>query len=233
VSRRYRDADWLREAYHEREWTQAEIADECGVSPRCIRDWMDRHGIDTRDPVGEHHGLYGEPRDEETRAKIAESLSGREFSDAVRTRMSRAHRGNDIDEDTRAEISASLRGRERDESTRERMSQSSSGAHNANWKGGYSRRYGSGWSTARERVLQRDEVCQHCGHDGSESRLEVHHIVPIRVFHECDEVSVSDAHAEANLVVLCKSCHPRADHGDLEFVPPLDELPDPIGEIYT
>jgi len=220
VSRRYRDADWLREAYHEREWTQAEIADECGVSPRCIRDWMDRHGIDTRDPVGEHHGLYGEPRDEETRAKIAETMQGRDFPVTARRRISEAQVGRELAEETREQISESLTGREKSRETRLRMSESSAGPQNSNWKGGYRARYGAGWSVARERVLKRDEVCQHCGEDGTTLQLDVHHIVPIRAFRELPGFEVSEAHRLDNLVVLCKRCHALAEHGSIDTPSP-------------
>jgi 5-methylcytosine-specific restriction endonuclease McrA len=89
------------------------------------------------------------------------------------------------------------------------MSEATAGAENPNWKGGYSPRYGSGWAVARKRALDRDQVCQHCGHDGSDDRLEVHHIIPVREFREASKANLSDAHQLDNLVVLCQRCHPR------------------------
>lgn len=37
MGRRYRDESWLHERYDAEGRTQAEIANECGVSPSCIR----------------------------------------------------------------------------------------------------------------------------------------------------------------------------------------------------
>ena len=69
----------------------------------------------------------------------------------------------------------------------------------------------------RDRVRERDGVCQHCGHDGSDHRLEVHHIVPVRLFRESDERDITEAHDPDNLVLLCNRCHGKADHGLLGF----------------
>lgn len=69
------------------------------------------------------------------------------------------------------------------------------------------------WESARHQALQRDKVCQNCGHDGREYRkngvliynyLEVHHIKPI-----------SQGGAEFdldNLMTLCEECH-KIMHG--------------------
>lgn len=229
----YRDPDWLHRRYHDEGRTQREIADECDVSPRTIRKWMDRYDIETRDVEGENHGLYGQSRSEETRQKISETMQGRKLSQETRRRMSDAHRGNHIDTETRQKIARSLRGLTRDEQTRRQMSESTAGEQNPNWRGGYSKRYGAGWKQARARVRESNDECQHCGHDGTEYRLEVHHIVPVRVFRETEGVEVSDAHAPENLVLLCKRCHGRAEHGHIEFSVPMDSIPDSIGEIYT
>jgi transposase-like protein len=44
----YRDSDWLREQYVDRERTTADIAEECGVTHQTISTWLDKHGIETR-----------------------------------------------------------------------------------------------------------------------------------------------------------------------------------------
>lgn len=62
MGRNYRDEDWLEEQYHGKGLTQREIAEECGVSPRTIRKYMKRFGIETREVIGENHGLYGKER---------------------------------------------------------------------------------------------------------------------------------------------------------------------------
>jgi len=44
----YRDAEWLQEAYHENGMTQKEIADLCDIHVSTVVDWMEKHGIETR-----------------------------------------------------------------------------------------------------------------------------------------------------------------------------------------
>lgn len=204
---------------------EKQMAEECGVSPTTIRTWMKRNGVDTRDLVGENHPLHGEERDEAVRERISNTLEGREFSEETRTRMSESRTGRTLDDEHRANISESLTGITRSEQTRERTSEATAGEANPNWRGGYSRRYGSGWMPTRENALQRDGNCQNCRHDGSEHRLEVHHIIPVAEFRESEGADLSDAHDLRNLVTLCRQCHPRADHGGLEFTsgiePPL------------
>ena len=54
----YTSEDYLAEAYRERLLTITEMADECGVTNRTIRSWMDKHGIERRSP-GESQKLRG------------------------------------------------------------------------------------------------------------------------------------------------------------------------------
>jgi 5-methylcytosine-specific restriction endonuclease McrA len=60
-------------------------------------------------------------------------------------------------------------------------------------------------------------VCRECRADGENRILDVHHIVPARVFRDADSATVADAHDERNLVLLCRSCHSRAELGQLAF----------------
>lgn len=211
----YRREAWLVEHYHEKGWTQREMADACDVFPRTIREWMDRHAVETRDMEGENHPLYGKERDESVKAAIAETMSGREVTDETRRKIADANRGRSLGDETRRKISETLRGRTKSRETRRRMSDSAAGDGNANWRGGYGARYGGGWAIARRSALERDGECQHCGHDGSDRRLEVHHIIPVREFRESSTADVSEAQDLENLVVLCRRCHPKADHGKL------------------
>ncbi|AFH22643.1 hypothetical protein OSG_eHP31_00155 [environmental Halophage eHP-31] len=57
------------------------------------------------------------------------------------------------------------------------------------------------WLEARQKALDRDEVCQDCG---TSKELHVHHITPVREFDEPLE-----SHDLDNLVVLCERCHPK------------------------
>ena len=221
---RYRNGHWLEMKYWDEGLTQKEIAEECSVSSSTIRKYMNEFDIPTREMRGENHPMYGRERTEEEKRTISESLKGRSFSEEVRRQMSRSHEGNEIPSQVRERIANSLEGLTRSEEIRRKMSESTAGEQDPNWRGGYSKRYGSGWSVIREQIETRDEVCQHCGHNGSERRLEVHHIVPVRVFRQTPDLSVEDAHVEENLVLLCKRCHGRADHGLIEFDAPIELL---------
>ncbi|MFB6178704.1 MAG: NUMOD3 domain-containing DNA-binding protein [Halorientalis sp.] len=223
---RYRSGWWLEIKYHDEGWTQQEIADECGVSPRTIRTYMTEFDIETRDVEGENHGLYGESRDEETKEKISETLEGRTFDEETIEKRAETRRGQRLSAETRRKISEALSGHTHSEETRRKMSESTSGAQNPNWRGGYSNRYGHGWSIAREKVHDRDQVCQHCGHDGSTRQLQVHHIVPVRLFRNASDRELSDAHQLHNLVLLCNKCHPKADHGVITFESRFDPSQD-------
>ena len=222
--KQYRSGHWLEAKYWEEELTQREIADECGVSPRTIREYMDQFDIPTREMRGENHPMHGRERTDEEKRKISSSLEGRSFSEETRQRMSEAQRGQELSKDVREKIAESLEGLTRSKETRRKMSESTAGEQNPNWRGGYSRRYGPGWSVARQSIRKRDKVCQNCGHDGSDHRLEVHHIIPIRVFRSAEHLKIEDAHGEQNLVLLCKRCHGQAEHGKIEFDAPIEML---------
>lgn len=219
---RYRDPEWLRARYRCEGLTQREMAERCGVSPSTVRKWMREHGIETRDLEGENHPLYGEEREASVREQIAETMTGREMSEETRKRMAEAHEGTELSEETRERISKALDGRTLPAETRRKMSEATAGEANPNWRGGYSRRYGPGWATARDRVRERDGVCQNCDHDGSDRRLEVHHVIPVREFRDAADAAIEDAHDERNLVLLCRRCHRRADHGDLDLESGID-----------
>lgn len=213
MERPYRDAHWLRRRYHDEGATQKELAEECDVSPRTIRDWMNEHDIETREVRGENHGLHGEERGEAVKRKISATLEGREFDAEWRRRIAEANRGRTVSEEVRDRISAALSGRTKSYETRRKMSESTAGEANPNWRGGYDGRYGPEWGPARDAVVERDEVCQNCGEDGHERQLQVHHIIPVRAFRESQDASLADAHDLSNLVLLCTQCHGKADYG--------------------
>jgi len=212
---RYRDPEWLRTRYRREGLTQREMAQRCGVSPSTIRKWMRRHGIDTRDLEGENHPLYGEERDDTVREQISETMTGRDFDAETREKISAAQRDQELPEETRERISEALKGRTLPEETRRKMSEATAGEANPNWRGGYSDRYGAGWTAARDAVRERDGVCQYCGCDGSERRLDAHHLTPVREFRSDPDRELADAHDPSNLVLLCVSCHTRAEHGSI------------------
>ena len=52
ASREYRDPEWLPEKYVDEGLLTYDLAERCGVTDTTIRDWLDRHGIDTRPTNG-------------------------------------------------------------------------------------------------------------------------------------------------------------------------------------
>ena len=216
MSKPYRDEDWLREQYWEEDLTQREIAENCGVSPRAIRKWMKEFDIERREMTGENHPLHGEERDQPVREAISDALTGRKFDETVRERMSEAHSGSELPAETREKISESLSGSSKSAETRRRMSEARTGTNNPNWRGGEVPQYGPGWTTARRKVRERDEVCQRCGEDGTDELLDVHHITPVREFRDDTDSDLRDAHTLDNLVLLCRPCHMSVEHGDIE-----------------
>lgn len=136
-----------------------------------------------------------------------------------------------MDEATRERIRETLSGRSKSMETRKRMSEGRTGEKNHRWEGGFSENYGPGWGIARREAYDRDEVCQICGEDGTDERLEVHHIVLVRLFANSEEYEKTDAHFLENVVLLCAPCHLQTECGELPWYAPPDGIPDSIGEI--
>lgn len=66
------------------------------------------------------------------------------------------------------------------------------------------------WPKKRREVLRRDNyMCRHCERheDMRGVSLEVHHLVPR---------SRGGTHQKCNLVTMCRHCHNRAHHGNVE-----------------
>lgn len=84
------------------------------------------------------------------------------------------------------------------------------GENHPNWKGG-ANDYGENWTRIRKKVHERDKKCLKCGEEGSNTYLDVHHIIPIREFDEPEE-----ANTMSNLVLLCRPCHMKVEHGNTE-----------------
>jgi len=99
------------------------------------------------------------------------------------------------------------------------LSEAFAGNGHPNWKeDGGDLAYGSSWSEARWRALDRDGYeCVVCGTDCEElgRNPDVHHFLPVRLFARSPSHDRSDAHYLGNLVTLCPACHRRAEHGTL------------------
>jgi len=71
---------------------------------------------------------------------------------------------------------------------------------NPNWKGGCDREYGQTWRRVRKKAKERDGYeCVICS---SDEWLDVHHIIPVRLYDNNKE-----AHKLDNAVTLCRKCH--------------------------
>ena len=227
MERPYRDRNWLEQKYHGEGLTQREIAEICGVATVTIRRNMKRMEIETREVTGENHGMYGRDRSEKVKEQISEKLTGREFSDESIQRMSDAHKGQTLPEEVREKISNSLRGIPKSEETKERMRLAKSGVvEEPSYSHWIQAAYNRGFKPAKREVHQRDEVCQICHHDGSDRTLEVHHIIPVRLFRDIEELDYYDAHCHGNLVLVCESCHPKVEWGPIEIEPDFDAIPE-------
>ena len=66
--------------------------------------------------------------------------------------------------------------------------------------------YGASWRSALRAIRLRDAVCQRCGKTPAQNKrqLDVHHLVPFRLFGEGRHL---DANDPRNLVALCRACH--------------------------
>lgn len=90
------------------------------------------------------------------------------------------------------------------------------------YNGGEYHQFGDNYEKNRQKVLDRDEVCQVCGGDGSVYDLHVHHIVPRRLFERWDK-PVEDSNKASNLVTLCNRHHKMVEHDKVECPTPWGE----------
>lgn len=93
------------------------------------------------------------------------------------------------------------------------------GSRHPRWKGGGDLYYGPNWQSQRRKRLEYDSYeCQMCGLSGTESKdeygrqLEVHHLRPVRTFHEePGDVDWDVLNGLDNLVTLCLPCHRKIE----------------------
>lgn len=86
------------------------------------------------------------------------------------------------------------------------------GQNHHSWLGGKQDYRGPNWNSQRKVAYKRDGgICQICHFEPKpgERRNSVHHIKPYREFNG-DHLAANDL---SNLITLCSTCHPRAEHG--------------------
>jgi hypothetical protein len=93
-----------------------------------------------------------------------------------------------------------------------------SGENSPQWRGGSNAYYGKTFTKQiKEEVREMtDRKCYKCSIDEEElnRRLDVHHIIPFRIF---GIENHKEANRKDNLVALCRQCHMKVDFGDLEI----------------
>lgn len=84
------------------------------------------------------------------------------------------------------------------------------GEKNKQWRGGPVDYYGPNWVDQKRKARVRDKVCQKCGYKPKrhERRLDVHHIVPFRVF---GVEGYLEANHLDNLICYCRPCHAKTE----------------------
>lgn len=91
------------------------------------------------------------------------------------------------------------------------------------------RRYSTGWYTARNKALLRDNyTCQRCKYafGGKHRNLTVHHITPITAFKNPSDKTIKENiidHLD-NLVSLCRKCHGTVETKGIDFLLPFSSL---------
>ena len=192
---KYRDEEWLREQYVERERTTTDIADELGCGAKTVQRWLKKHGIETRKPG---------PQCPDERLKDADWLRG-QYVERERTSY-------DIADELECSSTAVWSWlKEHGIETRKGALTGLTGPENPNWRGGEAR-YGPGWTPAKRREIRErdDHTCQNpaCSvtQDGHlaqyDQKLHVHHLIKARDIDDAEE-----RNAPENLITLCRDCH--------------------------
>lgn len=201
---RYKQRDWLYDQYVNKGKYQSSIAAECGVAETTICHWLARHGITDGESF--------------QRAECAECGSGFRYYPSVRDGEFCSNRCANKQRERQVEITCP----HCEESFKRRQSLDTEYCSMYCW-GQDTRRgaslesyYATHWPKQRERAIERDGYeCSVCGISDDEHRnrfgrgLEVHHIVPIRLF-AAWEKPPEDAHTLRNLITLCRTHHPDA-----------------------
>lgn len=221
----YRDPRWLKTQYIDNCRSSIDIATDCGVYPKTIRDWLRKFGIPIRTSWEASVGKHLSPA---VKAKISASGRGKTRSSVTRARISAATRGENNPMygtvpavETRAKISKSLMGNTRAlghhprPETRVKLSIARRGERNSQWRGGISnKRYCYKFNESfreliRGRFHRRCYTCQklesaNVTKDGVHRKLSVHH---------CDfnKNSICNGKDWA-FVPLCMKCHRESNN---------------------
>ncbi|WP_246983564.1 HNH endonuclease [Halorientalis marina] len=201
---RYKQRDWLYEQYVTEGRYQEAIAEECGVAKTTICHWLARHEITDGGSL--------------QRAECAECGDAFRYYPSVRDGAFCSTRCANKQRRRQVEVICPFCDEpfERRESLDTQYCSMECWGQDQRTGADYRRYYSTYWLAQREQVLERDGYeCAICRiSDGSHRDrfgrgLEVHHIVPVRMFAAWDKPP-KDAHSIGNLITLCRTHHPDA-----------------------
>ena len=211
MDRRYRDADFLRRKYVRDRQSASDIAEDCGVTKSTVCHWLSRHGITDGtayergqcENCSEHFryapslrdGIYcsNECANDERKRQVAVECTGCGETFERCTSLDTEYCSIGCWGEDTASVS--------------------------DW----AKLYRGVWHRQRRRAMRRDDHrCTVCGISDEEHAerfgrgLEVHHVVPVRLFDAWD-LPVEEAHTLSNLVTVCRTHHPDAPGTTVEL----------------
>jgi thymidylate synthase ThyX/transposase-like protein len=234
----YKDREWLREQYIDRNLSMTEIAGVAGVSTTTVKRWLRRYGI--RKPLGirtrwtfandgklhadkgwlaEQYLLRG--LDQESIARLA-GVSKHTIRSWVRKHGLQKPAGSwTVGREPWNKGKQYRGGWNHTPETRLRIAEKKRGEKNPQWRGGITKSaltVRRGVNELRQRILERDHYrCRLCG---SRSRqLEMHHISP--VWARPDLVLDTD-----NIATVCRVCHLKLNGSEMESAGLFGIIPD-------
>lgn len=235
---RYRDADWLREEYYEKERPLTDIADELGVDHTTVSKWRRRLGVPKPTATVEMDcpvcgSEFTRTKSKADRAKHAnvcsreclyearsEGIIGREVVGGYDTNPSVLERECKGCGDTFHTTPAEDYTHCSRECFLDAHSDRMSGDGNPSYVDGASKERrcyrGPNWARVRRRVYERDGyTCQRCGRDCiSRQNYDRENGDLLIQAHHIDPYESPDDNELDNLVTLCARCHGEVEGGE-------------------
>lgn len=197
---RYQEEEWLHRQYVERDKDQQEIADICGIGKTTVCHWLARTGITEGSSL------------QEGTCKTC----GDEFRYYPSVREGRFCSNRCAKDQQKRQVRVTCPNCDTDFSRWESLDTQYCSmecwgedhrVYSEDW-------YRGRWCSQRQKALERDEYqCTVCDISDEEHKrkfgrsLDVHHIIPIRLFAIWD-VPVDDAHELRKLQTVCRTHHP-------------------------
>jgi len=192
------DRDWLHEQYVQKEKSAGQISNEIGCGEQTVYDWLNRHGIETRDAgdVFTRRSSRVDKRleDEQWLRKEYEQRGRAMYDIAQQLDVTAPAIKYRLDEF----------GIERRETDDNNLSSDPVYQRDPNWD-----------EKREERLAIDNHTCQDCGVDEEDyyRSLDVHHTQMKSEFENPDgDIDWERANDPSNLISLCQSCHMKRHH---------------------